>query len=61
MTHTSLDTGIAAISRIKQAIKLYNNPLATKETNRHNQKAWLRAIAMLGNNWILSSNVTRKN
>lgn len=48
------------LSSVKQAYKLFNNPLASRATVRHNVKAYLRALSILGNKWILASNVQRK-
>lgn len=49
------------LTQAKRAIRLYSNPLASKAQRHHNARQWLRSINLLGNNWILSSNVARKN
>ena len=33
---------------------LYNSEFATQELNRYNQRAWVRAIRILGDKWVLA-------
>lgn len=44
---------------LRMAVRLYSNPLVPKEINRHNQRAWLRSIAFLGDRWLLAKKVER--
>lgn len=36
------------------------NHWTTREINRHNQLAWARSVAMLGDKWLLARYVERK-
>lgn len=45
---------------ILRARKHFNNPLAPAHVNRHNQKAWVRSVLMLGEKWLLAKPVERK-
>lgn len=49
-----------SLSSVKAAYRLFSNPLASKNTVRHNVKSYLRAISILGDRWILASQVIRK-
>ena len=31
-----------------------------RQTDRHNQRAWVRAIRRLGDKWLLAKHVTRR-
>jgi hypothetical protein len=33
--------------------RLFNNPLAPESTNRHNQRAWVKSVRLLGDKWLL--------
>lgn len=46
--------------RIRQAIRLWKTPDVPKHTQRHNQRAWLRMINLLGEKWLFAKPVTRK-
>jgi hypothetical protein len=45
---------------LRHVRKLYNSPTAPVETNRHNQRAWVRSVRQLGDKWILAARVGRK-
>ena len=47
-------------SLIRQARKHYTNPYAPVHVNKHNQKAWVRAVLMLGDKWLLAKPIARK-
>ena len=42
----------------RRAVRLYNNALVPKATNRANQRAWLRSVHLLGDRWLLANNQT---
>jgi hypothetical protein len=48
------------IQLAKQAIRHYSWDLAPKHVNRHNQRAWLRMIALLGDKWLLAKPMKRE-
>lgn len=37
----------------RRAIRLYRNPMVPKTTQRHNQAMYLRALAILGDRYVL--------
>ena len=45
--------------RARQAIRLWSNPQAPKHTQRHNQRAWLRMVELLGDKWLFNKPRTR--
>jgi len=45
----------------RRAIRLYSCDLVPQSTNRHNQRAWLRSVAMLGDKWLLAKPVQKEN
>lgn len=45
----------------RRAVQLWTVPHASKTANRHNQRAWLRAVERLGDRWLLRRRVERKN
>ncbi len=44
---------------LRQAIRLWSNPLVSKNVQRHNQRAWLRSVQMLGDKWLLARQIGR--
>lgn len=40
--------------------KMYNVDYVPASTNRHNQRQWVRALRILGSNWLLKKQVVRK-
>jgi hypothetical protein len=44
---------------LRQAIRLWSNPLVPKQVQRHNQRAWLRSVQMLGDKWLIAKPVGR--
>lgn len=44
----------------RQALKLWNNPIAPRELNRYNQRAWIAAVERLGDKWIVLKKVQRE-
>lgn len=36
----------------RRAVKLWNNKLASKETNRSNARKWIKSIRELGDRWV---------
>ena len=45
---------------LKKVRKLFNVDYIPKEQNRHNQRAWVRSVRLLGTNWLLSQKVEKK-
>lgn len=41
-------------SLARRAVRMYNNDMVPKSTNRHNQKSWLRSVHLLGDRWLLA-------
>ncbi len=44
----------------RKAVRLYSCDLVPKQTNRHNQIQWLRAIEMLGDKWLLAKSIPKE-
>lgn len=44
----------------RRAIRLYSCDLAPKSVNRHNQKSWLRMVALLGDKWLIAKPVQKE-
>jgi hypothetical protein len=40
--------------------KMYNVDYVPASTNRYNQRQWVRALRILGDNWLLKKQVSRK-
>ena len=47
---------MTGMAQARRAVRLYNNAMVSKATNRANQRAWLRSVRMLGDKWILANN-----
>lgn len=45
---------------LRRARKLWNSQFATRELNRRNQLHWARAVARLGDKWLLAKYVERQ-
>lgn len=45
---------MSTLSLARRAVKLYRCDLVPKAINRANQRAWLRAVQMLGDRWLLA-------
>lgn len=48
------------IQLARKAISLYSYDLAPKRINRHNQRSWLRMVALLGDKWLLAKPMKRE-
>lgn len=48
------------IQRIRQAIRLWKTPGVPRHVWRHNVRAWLRMIDLLGDKWLFAKPITRK-
>ena len=46
---------------LKQVRELWNVEDVSRETNRINQRKWIKAVRMLGDKWLLSKTIERKN
>jgi hypothetical protein len=44
---------------VKKAQKLWSVDYIPKEVNRHNRRAWIRAVQMVGDRWLLLRKVER--
>lgn len=42
------------------ARRLFTNDFVPRSTVRHNQRAWVRSVRMLGDKWLLAKNVERR-
>lgn len=45
---------------LKTVRRLFNVDYVPKEQNRHNQRAWVRSVRILGDRWLLSQKVEKK-
>lgn len=43
----------------RRAIKLWTVARVPKRINRHNQRAWIASVLMLGDKWLLAKQVVR--
>jgi len=41
------------IQLMRQAVRLFRSDLAPRSVRRHNARAWLRSVELLGPNWAL--------
>lgn len=48
------------IQLARRACRLYRSDMVPKSINRANQRAWLRAVQMLGDKWLLASPMKRE-
>lgn len=39
---------------------MYGNREASRQTNRHNQRSWVRSVRHLGDKWLLAVPVDKK-
>jgi hypothetical protein len=44
---------------LTRARHYYNSDLVSRVQNRHNQRAWIRSIRLLGDRWLLAAPLTR--
>ena len=42
------------ISYLTRVRRLFNSEFVPAHTNRHNQRAWVRSIRLLGDKWLLA-------
>ena len=45
---------------LRLARRLYNVDYVPRETNRANQRKWVRSVRLLGSRWLLAEYVSRK-
>ena len=45
---------------LKHVRELFNTSYVSNQTNRHNQRQWVRSVKFLGDKWLLASHVQRK-
>jgi len=47
------------VQLIRHALKLWNIPYVSRETNRANARKWVRSVEQLGDKWLLAKQVER--
>lgn len=47
---------VTLLTRVR---KHFNSDMVSPSTNRHNQRAWVRSVRMLGDKWLLAKKVER--
>lgn len=47
------------INMLTRVRRHYSNEFAPRSLNRHNQRAWIRAIRLLGDRWLLAAPLAR--
>lgn len=47
------------LSLMRRAVRLFNSEYVPKEVNRANRIAWLNAVQMLGDRWVLKQPVQK--
>lgn len=45
---------------LKMARRIWNNDMVPKELNRKNQVKWAKAVAALGDKWVVIKQIERK-
>ena len=45
---------------LKTVRRLFNVDYVPKAQNRHNQRAWVRSVRILGDRWVLYRHVEKK-
>jgi hypothetical protein len=45
---------------LRQARRLFDNPGVPRGVVRHNIRAWVRSVRMLGDQWLLAQPIGRK-
>ena len=45
---------------LRRVRRMFNSEYVSRSTNRHNMRAWVRSVRMLGNSWLLAQPVTLK-
>lgn len=48
------------IPLMRRAVRLFNSEYATRELNRANRIAWLRAVHKLGDRWLLAEPINKE-
>lgn len=54
------DNGRVNVRLLRRAVKNWTSDLVDRETNRRNQQAWLRAVQMLGDKWLLAKPIAKE-
>ena len=47
-------------TRLRQARRHFVHPMAPASVARHNMRAWVRALRMLGDRWLLAHPMERR-
>lgn len=45
---------------LRRVRRMFNSEYVSREINRANQRAWVRSVRRLGNQWLLAQPVTLK-
>lgn len=45
---------------LRRARKHFNSSWVPAHVNKHNRKAWVRSVLMLGDKWLLAKPIERK-
>jgi hypothetical protein len=48
------------VAALRMAVRNWNSEYVSREVNKANRRAWLRAVAMLGDKWVLAQPVERR-
>lgn len=47
------------LSLMRRAVRLFNSEYVSKAVNKRNRIAWLKAVQMLGDRWVLKQPVPK--
>ena len=50
---------MSKIQLARRAVRLYSTRGVPLSTNKFNRRSWLRAVDMLGDNWLLATRTKR--
>ena len=42
------------IHHLRRVRRMFNSDMVSRSTNRHNQRAWVRSVRLLGRQWLLA-------
>lgn len=50
---------MSRLELVKHALRLWNVPHVSRETNRANARKWIKSVDRLGDRWLLAKKVQR--
>lgn len=50
---------MSRLQLVKHALRLWNVPHVSRETNRANARKWIKSVDRLGEKWLLAKKVQR--